>query len=59
LTWENVQNQVAQSPKGFVVFDDTVADKNFSHKIELVRRQYSGNAPAASRPQLIVEYYVP
>jgi len=27
-----------------VVFDDTVADKNFSHKIELVRRQYSGNA---------------
>jgi len=44
LTWENVRNQVVQSPKGFVVFDDTVADKNFSHKIELVRRQYSGNA---------------
>ena len=44
LTWESVQNQVVRSPKGFVVFDDTVADKNFSHKIELVRRQYSGNA---------------
>ena len=44
LTWENVQNQVVQSPKGFVVFDDTVADKNFSQEIELVRRQYSGNA---------------
>jgi hypothetical protein len=43
LTWENVQNQVVQSPKGFVVFDDTVVDKNFSHRIELVRRQYSGN----------------
>lgn len=27
-----------------MVFDDTVADKNFSHAIELVRRQYSGNA---------------
>jgi hypothetical protein len=27
-----------------VIFDDTVADKNFSHEIELVRRQYSGNA---------------
>jgi len=26
------------------VFDDTVLDKNFSHAIELVRRQYSGNA---------------
>jgi Transposase DDE domain len=27
-----------------LIFDDTVADKNFSHQIELVRRQYSGNA---------------
>ena len=44
LTWENVQGQVVQTPKGFVIFDDTVADKNFSHAIELVRRQYSGNA---------------
>ena len=43
LTWENVQNQVIQTPKGFVVYDDTVADKDYSHKIELVRRQYSGN----------------
>jgi hypothetical protein len=25
------------------VFDDTIIDKDFSHKIELVRRQYSGN----------------
>jgi hypothetical protein len=46
LTWENVQHQVVQTQKGFVVFDDTVADKNFSHAIELVRRQYSGNAHA-------------
>jgi len=44
LTWENVQGQVVQTPKGFVIFDDTVADKNYSHEIELVRRQYSGNA---------------
>jgi len=44
LTWENVQNQVVQTSKGFVVFDDTVADKNFSQEIELVRHQYSGNA---------------
>ncbi len=44
LTWESVQKQVVQTPKGFIVFDDTVADKNFSHRIELVRRQYSGNA---------------
>ena len=44
LVWENVKGQVIQMPHGFLVFDDTVLDKNFSHKIELVRRQYSGNA---------------
>lgn len=46
LVWENVQSQVVQTPYGFLVFDDTVIDKNFSHDIELVRRQYSGNAHA-------------
>ena len=35
---------MVQTPYGFLVFDDTIVDKNFSHKIELVRRQYSGNA---------------
>ena len=28
---------MVQTGKGFVVFDDTVADKDFSHKVELVR----------------------
>ena len=44
LVWENVQSQVVQTSTGCLVFDDTVVDKDFSHKIELVRRQYSGNA---------------
>jgi hypothetical protein len=44
LVWENVQGQVVQTPAGYVVFDDTVVDKDFSWQIELVRRQYSGNA---------------
>ncbi len=44
LVWENVESQVVQTPAGYIVFDDTVVDKNFSSKIELVRRQYSGNA---------------
>ena len=44
LVWENVKGEVVQTPYGYLVFDDTVLDKNFSHKIELVRRQYSGNA---------------
>ncbi len=44
LVWENVQEQVIRSPYGFLVFDDTVLDKEYSRQIELVRRQYSGNA---------------
>ncbi len=44
--WETVQNQVVSTPDGFLVFDDTVADKNYSQSIELVRRQWSGNAHA-------------
>jgi hypothetical protein len=43
LVWENVQGQVVQTTFGFLVFDDTVIDKNFSRNIEMVRRQYSGN----------------
>lgn len=43
LVWENVQAQLVQTSQADVVFDDTVLDKNYSHQIELVRRQYSGN----------------
>jgi hypothetical protein len=46
LIWDNVRAQVVPSERGYVVFDDTVLDKNFSFAIELVRRQYSGNAKA-------------
>jgi len=42
--WEEVRGQVVAVANGYIVFDDTVADKNYSRKIELVRRQYSGNA---------------
>ncbi len=44
LVWEKVRDQVTLSPSGYIVFDDTILDKNTSHKIDLVRRQYSGNA---------------
>jgi len=44
LVWENVSSQVIQTENGYVIFDDTVVDKNYSNSIELVRRQYSGNA---------------
>jgi hypothetical protein len=44
LVWENVASQVFPSQQGYVIFDDTVLDKQYSFNIELVRRQYSGNA---------------
>ena len=44
LIWENVKSQLVTAESGYLIFDDTVLDKNFSFKIELVRRQYSGNA---------------
>ena len=42
--WHNVRPSLVSSANAFVVFDDTVIDKDYSHKIDLVRRQYSGNA---------------
>lgn len=37
-------SEIPLSPHGFILFDDTVIDKDFSCKIEMVRSQYSGNA---------------
>ena len=42
--WQQVRPQVVLSARGYVLFDDTVLDKHHSRRIELVRRQYSGNA---------------
>ena len=39
LVWEKVRAQVVPSPRGYVLFDDTVLDKNFSFAIALVRSQ--------------------
>ncbi len=46
LVWDNVRGQVVLTSDGYLVFDDTVADKNYSRRIALVRRQWSGNAHA-------------
>ncbi|PSB02526.1 IS701 family transposase [Merismopedia glauca] len=43
LLWENVQSSIEVHEGASLVFDDTVSDKRFSSKIEIVRRQYSGN----------------
>ena len=43
MIWENIQPQLQLCADACIVFDDSVLDKDHSHKIELVRRQYSGN----------------
>lgn len=42
LLWQNIQRDIQKSDEACVVFDDTILDKRFGQKIELVRRQYSG-----------------
>ena len=44
LLWEHVRHDIISSRNGYILFDDTIVDKNFSHSIEGVRRQYSGNS---------------
>ncbi len=41
--WQNVQDDITYSSRGYLIFDDTVAEKPHSHNIEVVRRQWSGN----------------
>ena len=43
LVWEQTKGQIIFSPNGYLIFDDTISDKNYSARIELARRQYSGN----------------
>ena len=42
--WQRLKHEIILSPNGYIIFDSTVLDKSHSHKIELVRLQYSGNA---------------
>jgi hypothetical protein len=46
IVWEQVGAQVVRSENGYLAFDDTVLDHNSAFQMELVRRQYSGNAHA-------------
>ena len=41
-----LRNQIPYSHQGYLLFDDTVLDKRHSHFIEMVRRQWNGNAQA-------------
>jgi hypothetical protein len=49
VVWGQVKSDIVTSDDGYVVFDDTVLDKNHSRHIESVRWQYSGNAHGVIR----------
>lgn len=44
VVWDNVKGHIVTTSAGYLIFDDTVVDKQHSFAIELVRRQWSGNA---------------
>ena len=44
LVWEKVKQDILPDDEGILIFDESILDKNHSHKIELVNHQYSGNA---------------
>ena len=44
IVWEKAKQSVILSKNGYILFDDTVIDKDFSFEMEGVRKQYSGNA---------------
>jgi hypothetical protein len=44
LIWDTSRAEIVATPSGYLIFDDTVLNKDFSRQIALVRRQYSGNA---------------
>jgi len=40
--WQTVQPMIHDGPEAYLIVDDSVQDKKYAQKIELVYRQYSG-----------------
>ena len=49
LLFEQVEPMVEQDPRAYLIFDDTVLEKSFGPKIEMVRKQWSGNKKGVIR----------
>ena len=49
LLFEQVEPLIERDPDAYLIFDDTVLDKSFGPKIEVVRKQYSGNKKSVIR----------
>jgi hypothetical protein len=49
LLWKQVQPLLEFDPEAYLIFDDTVLDKRFGPKIEVARKQWSGNEKGVLR----------
>src|SRR5215210_8772763 len=49
LLWEQVQPLLELDPEAYLIIDDTVLDKSFGPKVEVVRKQWSGNKKGVIR----------
>lgn len=49
LLWEQVRAELVLDAGAYLVFDDTVLDHSFGPRIEMVRRQWSGNKKSVIR----------
>lgn len=49
LLFEQVKLLLERDPQAYLIFDDTVLDKSFGPKIEVVRKQWSGNKKGVIR----------
>jgi hypothetical protein len=47
--WELARPLIDDSPQAYLILDDSVQDKRYSRKIDLVKRQYSGALPGLVR----------
>ena len=56
MLWGQVEREIEVSPHGYVVFDDTVLNKNHSHSIELVRRQWRSAANLVRRQMRLTSH---
>ncbi len=49
LLWEQTRSLLETDPEAYLIFDDTVLDKSFGPKIEVARKQWSGNKKGVVR----------
>jgi hypothetical protein len=60
--FEKLYSEAGSLPShGYLIFDDTVLDKRYSHHISMVRRQYSGNVGGIVQGigVVVMLYFVP